>query len=192
VEADNEAAVALDSPATAFDKISESLDFYKSEEVQEEMRSLKTLLVVSASLLFVAAGSLSADTPGHHPHYIHARGDLQEARYLLRGPFEPNVQANMRSADSEIQAAIQELNRAAWADAKDVQSRSHPDAHLDAIGRFRNLQKVLERARKDLAAEEDNPAAMGWRDAAYRHIDAAIDFVHRGARDAHFDHELGW
>jgi hypothetical protein len=52
--------------------------------------------------------------------------------------------------------------------------------------------KLLTRARKDLAAEEDNPAAMGWRDGAYRHIDAAISFVRRGATDAHYDRQLGW
>ncbi len=156
------------------------------------MRFLNTLLIVTASSLGLTTGTLSADTPGHHPHYLHARGDLQEARWLLRAPMEPKVQANMQSADSEIQGAIQELNHAAWADAKDVRGRSHPDSHPDRIGRFRNVMKLLERARKDLAAEEDNPAAMQWRDGAFRHIDAAMDFVRRAARDAHFDHQLGW
>jgi hypothetical protein len=70
--------------------------------------------------------------------------------------MEPNVQSNLRAADGEIEAAIRGLNRAAWADAKDVHSRSIPDAHPDRIGRFRNLRKLLDRARKDLAAKEDN------------------------------------
>jgi hypothetical protein len=159
------------------------------------MRFLKTLMSFAGLSLFLAPGIVTkamADTPGHHPHYIHARGDLQEARSFLRGPLEPNVQANLQAADGEIEAAIRELNRAAWADAKDVHSRSIPDAHPDRIGRFRNLQKLLDRARKDLAAEEDNPSAMGWRDAAYKHIDAALDYIHRAARDSHLDHELGW
>ena len=156
------------------------------------MRFLKTVLMRVGSSLVLASGMALADTPGHHPHYLHARGDLQEARSLLRGPMDPNVQANLRSADSEIQAAIHELNRAAWADAKDVESRAHPDQHIDRIGRFRNLMRLLERARKDLGAEEDNPAAMGWRNEAYRHIDAAMDFVRRGARDARIDRQLGW
>lgn len=156
------------------------------------MRFVQTLLFVAASSMLLAPVIVSADTPGHHPHYIHARGDLQEARFLLRGPMEPNVQSNLRAADSEVQGAIRELDRAAWADAKDVQSPSHADTHPDRIGRFRNLRKLLERARKDLAAEEDNPAAMGWRDGAFRHIDAALDYVHRAARDAHIDHEMGW
>jgi hypothetical protein len=156
------------------------------------MRFLNALLIVAGGALFLAPGTVSADTPGHHPHYLHARGDLLEARSLLRGPMEPNVQSNLRAADGEIQGAIRELNRAAWADAKDVEGRSHPDEHPDRIGRFRNLMRLMERARKDLGAEEDNAAARGWRDGAFKHIDAAMDYVHRAARDAHIDRELGW
>jgi hypothetical protein len=106
--------------------------------------------------------------------------------------MDPNVDANLRSAGGEIDGAISALNRAAWADAKDVEGRAHPDAHIDRVGRFRNLMKLLERSRKDLAAEEDNSAAMDWRDEAYRHIDAAMDLVRRAAREAHIDRELGW
>jgi hypothetical protein len=156
------------------------------------MRLLNTLLILAGGALLLAPASVRADTPGHHPHYIHARGDLGEALGLLRGPAEPNVEDHFRAAAGEIEGAIRELNRAAWADAKDVHSPSHPDAHLDRIGRFRNLDKLLGRARRDLAAEEDNPAALAWRDEAYRHIDAALDHIHRAARDAHIDHELGW
>lgn len=156
------------------------------------MRILQTLMIVVGSSLLLTQGTARADTPGHHPHYLHARGDLQEARALLRGPMPPNVQADLTNADREIEGAIQELNHAAWADAKDVAGRAHPDAHPDPVGRFRNLMKLLQRARKDLAAEEDNPAAMGWRDGAYRHIDAAIAMVRRGAMDAHYDRQLRW
>ncbi len=156
------------------------------------MRLFAGILVLSACTVMLYPGIGAADTPGHHPHYIHARGDLQEARAFLRGPIEPNVSADFRSADSEIQQAIQEINRAAANDAKDVYSRSHPDAHPDRVGRFRNIAKLLARARKDLAAEEDNPAAMGWRDNAYRHIDAAMGFVQKAARDMRVDRQLGW
>ncbi len=156
------------------------------------MRLFTCLLVAAGVTAVVAPGRVAADTPGHHPHYIHARGDLQEARAFLRGPVEPNVQASFRSADSEIQQAIQEINHAAAADAKDVYSRAHPDAHPDRVGRFRNIAKLLARARKDLGAEEDNPGAMGWRDNAYRHIDAAMGYVQQAARDLRVDRQLGW
>ena len=156
------------------------------------MRTLNTILTIAGAALLLFPATALADTPGHHPHYLHARGDLQEARALLRGPMDPNIQSNFQSADSEIQGAIRELNRAAWADAKDVRSASHPDAHPDPVGRFRNLMKLLERARKDLAVEEDNPAAMGWRDGAFHHIDAAISYVRQGASAAHYDRQLGW
>jgi hypothetical protein len=156
------------------------------------MRLFNTLLVLAGGAMLLAPAGVRADTPGHHPHYIHARGDLKEALFILQGPAEPNVAANFRAAAGEIQAAIRELNRAAYADAKDVYSRAHPDSHPDRVGRFRNIEKLISRARRDLGAEEDNPAALAWRDGAFRHIDAALGFVHRAARDAHLDHELGW
>ena len=156
------------------------------------MRVFSCFFVLCAGAMLLAPMIGKADTPGHHPHYIHARGDLQEARAFLRGPLEPNVEASFRAADSEIQQAIQEINHAAASDAKDVYSRAHPDAHPDRVGRFRNIAKLLARARKDLAAEEDNPAAMGWRDNAYRHIDAAMGFVQKAARDLRVDRQLGW
>jgi hypothetical protein len=156
------------------------------------MRVLNTLLIIAGSSLLLAPTTVLADTPGHHPHYLHARGDLQEARALLGVSPDPDAQATLQSADGEIQGAISALNKAAWADAKDVEGRSHPDAHIDRIGRFRNLMRLLERSRKDLAAEEDNSVAMDWRDEAYHHIDAAMDLVRRAAREAHIDHELGW
>jgi hypothetical protein len=51
---------------------------------------------------------------------------------------------------------------------------------------------LLRSARHDIEHEEDNPAAIGWRDAAFRHIDAALDHMHRAARDLQWDHELGF
>ena len=156
------------------------------------MRHINWLFILTAIGVITPLGVGLADTPGHHPHYIHARGDLQEARAFLRGPVEPNVAASFRAADSEIEQAIHEINRAAASDAKDVYSRAHPDSHPDRVGRFRNLAKLLARARKDLGAEEDNPAAMGWRDNAYRHIDAAMGYVRKAAQDLRIDRQAGW
>jgi hypothetical protein len=153
---------------------------------------LNSLLVVAGGSPLLAPSIVRADTPGHHPHYLHARGDLQEARWLLSMPSEPDADANLRSADGEIEAAVTALNKAAWSDAKNVESRAHPDQHIDRIGRYRNLMRLLERSRKDLAAEEDNAVAMDWRDEAYHHIDAAMALVRHAAVDAHIDHELGW
>jgi hypothetical protein len=155
------------------------------------MRLLNTLIVLAGGALLVPL-TVSADTPGHHPHYLHVRGDLQECRFLLRGPVEPNVERNFRAADAEVDAAIRSVNRAAALDAKDVYSPAHPDEHIDRIGRFRNLMRLLEKCRKDLAAQEDNPVAREAREEAFRHIDAAMDFVRRAARDAHIDRQLGW
>ena len=62
----------------------------------------------------------------------------------------------------------------------------------DRPGRFRKVVALLRSARNDISLEEDNPAAAGWRDVAYRHIDAALDHVHRAAVDLRIDQELGF
>ena len=66
------------------------------------MRVLNTLLIIAGSSLLLAPSVVLADTPGHHPHYLHARGDLQEARALLGAPMESDAADNLRSADGEI------------------------------------------------------------------------------------------
>jgi hypothetical protein len=51
---------------------------------------------------------------------------------------------------------------------------------------------LLRSARADIDREEDNPAARGWRNTAFRHIDAAMDFVRQAARDLRIDRRLGY
>ncbi len=51
---------------------------------------------------------------------------------------------------------------------------------------------LLRSARADLAREEDNGRARGWRDNTYRHIDAALEHVHRAAIDLRRDREPGF
>jgi hypothetical protein len=143
-------------------------------------------------LSLILALSAFADTPGRHPAYLHARGDLRTAQLYLRGPIEPNVARNMRAADREIDAAVHEIDQAARFDHKDLNDHPPIDANIDRNGRFRNAMDLLNSARRDIGREEDNPSAIGWRDVAYRHIDAAIAYVKRAAHDLHVDRELGW
>jgi hypothetical protein len=98
----------------------------------------------------------------------------------------------MRSADREIDAAVHEIDQAARFDHKDLNDHPPIDANVDRNGRFRNAMQLLTSARRDIGREEDNPSAIGWRDVAYRHIDAAVVYVKRAAHDLHVDHELGW
>ena len=55
--------------------------------------------------LMLAPAMVSADAPGRHPAYLHARTDLRTAQFLLRVHDEPNVMRNLHAADNEIEAA---------------------------------------------------------------------------------------
>jgi hypothetical protein len=50
----------------------------------------------------------------------------------------------------------------------------------------------LQKARVDVGREEDDPSAVGWRNLAYQHIDAAMVFVRRAAHDLRMERDLGW
>lgn len=150
------------------------------------------LLIFGAAVLAWTPGVGRADTPGRHPLYLHARSDLRAAQWISRGSGDPDAARRLHEADREIEAAIHEIDHAAVLDRKDIQDRPPIDERLDRPGRFRKMMELLQRARGDIGREEDNPNAIGWRDAAYQHIDRAIDLVHRAARDLQIDRSLGW
>jgi hypothetical protein len=135
---------------------------------------------------------LHADTPGRHPAYLHARSDLRLAQALMRVHDDPDVMRRIRRADVEIDRAIHEMDVAARLDHKDLEDHPPIDTRVDRRGRFQKVKELLERARADIGREEDDPRAIGWRNLAYRHIDAALDFVRHAARDLHMERELGW
>lgn len=142
--------------------------------------------IVSAPML------LRADTPGRHPAYLHARSDLRAAQWLMRVNDDPDVMHRIHQADAEIDRAIHEMDVAARFDHKDLEDHPHIDTSLDRRGRFRKVMELLQRARADIGREEDDPSAIGWRDAAYRHIDEAMNFVRRAAHDLRMERDLGW
>jgi hypothetical protein len=129
---------------------------------------------------------------GRHPRYLRARTDLRTAQFLARVREEPNVTRHLEGAAGEIEAAIRELDRAAVLDAKDLEDHPRIDANLARRDRFRKIVDLLRSARADIEHEEDNPRAREWRNAAFRHIDEALNNVRRAAMEARLDHELGF
>jgi hypothetical protein len=129
---------------------------------------------------------------GRHPRYLHARSDLRIAQYLLRVTEEPNVTRHLRVAEREVEAAIGEIDNAAVLDRRDMDDHPRADTNLDRRGRFSKIVALLRSARADIAGEEDNPSARGWRNIAFRHIDDALDSVRRAAIDLRMDRELGF
>jgi hypothetical protein len=154
----------------------------------------RTLTLLSAIALVAALApiAVNADTPGRHPAYLHARSDLRRAQLLMRIREEPNVTRRLVEADREVEAAIGEIDRAAVIDRKDWEDHPHVDAFPERRRRFGRIVELLRSARRDLGSEEDNGRARGWRDAAYRHIDEALEHMHRAAIDLHWDHEFGF
>ncbi len=133
-----------------------------------------------------------ADTPGRHPKYLRARTDLRSAQFLLRVRDEPNVTRHVREMDAEIDLAIGEIDRAAVLDRKDLDEHPRIDPGLDRPGQFRKVMALLVSARHDIAEEEDDPRAIGWRDAAFRHIDLAMEQLRKAARDFRIDRLEGY
>lgn len=154
---------------------------------------LRILTLSAAALLAVVVpAAMNADIPGRHPAYLRARSDLRRAQLLMRVREEPNVTRRLVEADRETEAAIGEIDRAAVLDRKDMEDHPRVDAFPDRRARFGRIVELLRSARRDLASEEDNGRARGWRDAAYRHIDEALEHMHRAAIDLHWDHEFGF
>jgi hypothetical protein len=154
------------------------------------------LRILALSLIGLAAAiapsAMNADTPGRHPAYLRARSNLRAAQFLLRVREEPNVTRHLVEADHETEAAIGEIDRAAVLDRKDLDDHPRIDLRLERRERFRKIVDLLRTARADLGREEDNGRARGWRDAAYQHIDQALEHVHKASIDLHWDHELGF
>ncbi len=147
-------------------------------------------LTLLTAMTLVAPAAMQAQ--GRHPRYLKARSDLRAAQLFARVREEPNVTRNLEAAAGEMEGAIREIDRAAVLDARDLDDHPRIDERIPRRDRFRKIVDLLRSARADIEHEEDNPRAREWRNAAFRHIDAALNAVHRAAMDARLDHELGF
>ena len=154
-----------------------------------KLTTLGLIGALMAAPFFVPATAIAQ---GRHPRYLRARSDLRAAQFYLRVREEPNVTRNLRAADNEVEQAILEIDRAAVLDRKDLDDHPRIDERLGRQDRFRKIVELLRGARSGIDQEEDNPRAREWRARAFRHIDEALNAVHRAATDAHIDHELGF
>lgn len=125
-----------------------------------------------------------------HPHYLHALSDLRFARWLLNRPDEYNVVREQNHAIQEIDRAMAEIRRAAIDDGRSPEDHPPVDVHLDQRGRLYKARELIGGARRDLGFEEDNFAALGWRNAAIHHVDEAHHAVEHAIRDKRWDEGL--
>jgi hypothetical protein len=118
--------------------------------------------------------------PSRHPAYLHALSDLRAARWLIEHrPGDWAQTADESESVRHIDAAINDIKKAALDDGKNINDHPPLDEHPDHRGRIHEALKYLRKARADIAREEDNAFANGLRDRAIGHIDAAIGAARR-------------
>ena len=152
------------------------------------MKIIKNKLQLSAAGVLLAASLLPlaacADMPGHHPGYLHALTDLRDARWNLEHrPGDAAVSMREDEAINQVDAAIAEVRKAAAEDGKNVWNHPAEDAHLDRPGRLHHAMELLQKARQDLAQEEDNPEARGLKQRSLEHVEHAIHATEHAIRD---------
>jgi hypothetical protein len=149
-------------------------------------RKLSTTVLASLALCasFAALSANAADLPGRHPAYLHALTDLRDARWNLEHrPGDAAVSAQEDVAIVETDRAIREAKVAAMEDGKNIEDHPHEDAKIDRPGRLHHALELLEKARNDVAREEDNPETRDLRNRIVEHTDLAIEATRRAIHD---------
>jgi hypothetical protein len=137
--------------------------------------SMKLRLVVPALALAMALPLLAqAQAPGRHPAYLHALTDLHDARWYLEHRPDGPMEERERRAIGEIDRAIEEVQRAAYYDGRNVYEHPREDTYPDAAGRLRRVSELLRKARDDVAQPEDNLQVRDLQYRAVERIDSAI------------------
>ena len=155
------------------------------------LKSKITLLVIAGSLAGYADAQPPAPpppgamvAPARHPAYLHALSDLRAARWMIEHrPGDWAQTADEGEAVRQIDAAINDIKKAAFDDGKNLNDHPPLDDHPDHRGRIHEALQFLRKARADIAREEDNAFADGLRDRAIGHIDGAIGAAHRVFKD---------
>lgn len=143
---------------------------------------------IAVIALLSACATAPAEVPGPHPAYLHALSDLRAARHYLSDnwAWEPVRHAD-NEAIREIDAAIDEIKRAAIDDGKGLNDPFPIDTHLSPRNRFHKANELLISARNDLSHAEDVAASRGLRDRAIAHVNRAHQFVDEADRTAHWE-----
>jgi hypothetical protein len=146
-------------------------------------RTFKSVLVASfaAGLMLLTACVATVHTaPSAHPAYLHSLSDLRAARWLIEHrPGDWAQTSDEVESIRQIDAAISDIKKAAIDDGKNLNDRPATDAHYDNRGRIHEAVRLLNKARADIARDEDNGYAQGLRNRAIGHIDGAIGAARR-------------
>ena len=146
--------------------------------------STPLLAALALTASFTALSANAADLPGKHPAYLHALTDLRDARWNLEHrPGDAAVSAQEDVALVETDRAIKEAKVAAMEDGKNIEDHPREDAHIDRRGRLHHALELLEKAKNDVAREEDNPETRELRNRIVQHTDLAIEATKHAIHD---------
>jgi hypothetical protein len=144
------------------------------ENLMLQVVKLKVLPFVIAGFALLA-GCAAVPQPQRHPAYLHALSDLRAGRWLIEHhPGDWAQTTDEVEAVRQIDAAINDIKKAAFNDGKNTNDHPRVDENPDHRGRIHEALQFLNKARADIAREEDNAFAGGLRDRAIGHIDGAI------------------
>jgi hypothetical protein len=129
--------------------------------------------VAAAAAALIAAAPAWADDSVRGPNYLHALSDLRDAREHLEHFGNEPADARAERAIFEIDRAINAIKREAIMSGNDIENRVPVDTHLARTGRFQKAMDLLDRARRDVAGEEDQPDAQALQLRVMRHIEEA-------------------
>ena len=149
-------------------------------------RNFATPLLAALALCasFASLTACAADLPGKHPAYLHALTDLRAARWNLEHrPGDAAVSSQEDVAIVETDRAIQEAKTAAMEDGKNIEDHPHEDAKINRAGRLHHALELLDKAKNDVAREEDNPQTRNLRNRIVQHTDLAIEATRHAIRD---------
>src|ERR1700693_4442511 len=102
------------------------------------------LILVLACISFISKANISFS--GDHPYYLHALSDLRAARWMIEhrpGNWDRTV--DEVQAVKEIDAAINEIKKAALDDGKDINDHPKVDEHPDHAGRLHDAMDFLRK-----------------------------------------------
>jgi len=150
-------------------------------------RKLRVSLIVAIAVLITPMAA-QAQWWQSHPHYLHAMSNLRMVYWLIshRDAMDPVANDYERHALKETHAAYQELKDAAIMDDKNIDDQPPPQTNFyDHRGRLHHALDLLREAHNDVTGEEEDPAALGLRHRALKHIDEAAqatdDAIHAWA-----------
>src|SRR5579862_1371316 len=132
---------------------------------------MKKISIVTLSLMMLAFSATVTRANakfGDHPYYLHALSDLRAARWMIEHRPGNWAQTNDEiEAVRHIDAAINEIRKAAIEDGKNLEDHPPVDERNEHMGRLREAIEFLRKARQDVAHDEDNKFAQGLQGRAF-------------------------